>query len=354
MFRASMLPLMLGLLLLPRLSESAEEAFVKPKALCKGDTIALVAPAYPLAEGRVSLVEKRLSEMGFKVKRGPNLFVRYGYLAGSDEDRAEALMEAFRDPEVDAVFPGTGGYGVSRILDHLDFDTIQSHPKLLIGFSDITALHLAINRKCRLITFHAPNPMWGLGSEEGMDPLAETYYWRAILADRYFGADGERLPAGWTYDFDTATTKPVTLVGGKGRGRLIGGNLSLVAALMGTPYEIDTKDRILFLEDVGEAPYRVDRMLAQLQMAGRLDHLAGAILGQWNKCTADHPDKSLSLDQIFDHYFGKRSYPVVKDFPVGHVRQNVTLPQGALAELDGTACRLTILEDPVELPEGKN
>lgn len=345
---------LIGLLAALATSIPAEESFVKPKAIRPGDTIALVAPAYPLRAEKVDLVETRLIALGFKVKKSPNLLTRYGYLAGSDEERAQALMDAFRDPEVKAIFPGTGGYGVSRILDRLDYDVIRANPKMLIGFSDITGLHLAIAKKCNLITFHSPNPLWGLGNEEGMDPFAESLFWRAIRADSYFGSDGKRLDPGWVYSMDGATTQPKTLVPGVGRGRLIGGNLSLIAALMGTPYEIETENRILFLEDVGEAPYRVDRMLAQLEMAGKLDSLAGAILGQWSKCVADEPENSLTLDQIFDRYFGRRPYPVVKDFPVGHVRQNATLPEGVEAELDAATCRLRLLEDPVEAePPGR-
>jgi muramoyltetrapeptide carboxypeptidase len=329
---------------------AAQEDFVKPKALEPGDTIAIVAPAYPLNEGRTNLAIQRLEERGFKIKTSDNLYTRYGYLAGKDEVRAREFMEAVLDPEVDAIFPGTGGYGVSRILDLLDYDAIRAHPKIIIGFSDITGLHLAINARSRLITFHAPNPMWGLGSKENLDPLAAKMFWRALLAESYPDSRS-RIAPGWTYPVDEATSKPRTITAGIGRGRLIGGNLSLVAALTGTPYEIETRDRILFLEDINEAPYRIDRMLAQLKLAGKLDDLQGVVLGHWRNCVADEPEDSLTLEQIFDHYFKDRGYPVIAGFPVGHVRENVTLPEGAMAELDGAACRLTVLENPVQLPE---
>ncbi len=334
------------------LSSPSSASYIKPPALRPGDTIAIVAPASPLEPpGRIQRAAERLKAMGFRVKEAPNLYHRYGDLAGPDDERVENLMAAFRDPEVKAVISGTGGYGVSRILDQLDWNEIARQPKIVTGFSDITALHLALNRKCHWVTFHSPNPMWGLGSETGMQPFAGRYYWRAILASNYFdAASGARLAPGWTYALDEVTTKPVTLVPGVARGRLVGGNLSLVATLMGTPYEIDTRDAILFLEDVGEKPYRVDRMLSQLEMGGKLNNLRGAILGRWSKCVSDEPEKSLTLEQIFDRYFAHKGYPVVTQFPIGHVADNATIPMGVMAELDATTGRLTILEDPVTLP----
>ncbi len=326
---------------------------VKPEPLRPGDLIAIVAPSYPMdPPGRIQLAIQRLRERGYRVKEAPNLYTRYGYLAGDDEARAAALMDAFRDPEVKAVFPGTGGYGLSRILDRLDWAEIARHPKIVIGFSDITALHLALDRRLGWITFHSPNPMWGLGNDEGMNPLAERWFWRALEEPRYFDPPPpgwHAFSSGWTFDLDGVTSAPRTLAAGIGCGRLIGGNLSLIAALMGTPYEIETQGRIVFFEDVGEAPYRIDRMFAQLEMAGKFNAPAGVILGRWHKCVADDPEKSLTLDQVFERYFAGRPYPVVADFPIGHVTENVTLPIGALAELHGATCSLRLLEDPVNL-----
>lgn len=328
---------------------------IKPAALRPGDTIALVSPAYPADAARIKQARERLELLGFKTKEMPNLFTRWGYLAGSDEQRAEAFMAAFRDPEVKAVFPGTGGYGVTRMLDRLDYNVIRANPKILLGSSDITGLHLAIWKHCGLMTFHGPNSMYGLGGASGLHPFAERYLWRAVRADSYFDAEGRKTAPGWTYELtpDTVTTdseRLVTLSPGKGRGRLIGGNLSLVAALIGTPYEIETRGMILMLEDVGEAPYRVDRMLSQLRLAGKLDGVSGVVLGRWRDCVADPGKPTFSVEEVFEQYFKDRPYPVLLQFPMGHVRPNATWPVGAMAELDADRQTLIVLEDPVTLP----
>ena len=326
------------------------KSFQKPEALMPGDTIAIIAPAYPLNSERVPRIAKRLKDMGFKVKYGPNIYERYGYLAGSDEERAKYLMAAYKDPEVKGIFPGTGGFGTTRMLDLLDYDYIRKHPKVFIGFSDITGLHLAINKKCSQITFHSPNPLWGLGSESGLHPFSEKYFWRAIKADKYFSDKGEKLPGGWTYEIPDDASKIVTIVSGVAEGRLIGGNLSLVAALMGTPYEIETKGKILFLEDVNEEPYRIDRYLSQLELGGKFEDVSGVVLGRWRKCVAEDPEESLTLEQVFNDYFSLRDYPVIVNFPIGHVSINATLPIGAMAELDADNRTLKVLEDPVMIP----
>jgi muramoyltetrapeptide carboxypeptidase len=329
-----------------------------PRPLAPGDTIAFVAPAGELDRERMALARFRLEERGYHVVQRDDLFAREGYLAGSDERRAEELMQAFRDPRVAAIFPGTGGYGVMRILDRLDYAFIRSHPKLVIGFSDITALHAALNRHAGLVTFHSPNPMYGLGSPDGLAPLAQCWFFRAL----------ERRAAGpWVIDAaETGTGAPVVPEGhgeaadpppappsawgrGKARGRLAGGNLSLVAALEGTPYAVDMRDAILLLEDVHEAPYRIDRMLRQLELAGRLSQLRGAVLGQFTgrRDRDDEPpedDPRYTVEGVLRQYFGAAGIPVLFSFPVGHVRDNVTLPLGAMVEIDADRVALTVLE----------
>ena len=271
--------------------------------------------------------------------------------------RAEELNAAFRSPDVDAIFPGTGGYGSTRILERLDFDMIQHNPKVLVGFSDITALHSAINQRTGLVTFHSPNPMWGLGNEDNLSPFSAHWFWRALLADRYPpGELGYTIsPLGWIDSATNAVLKkecelelPITVHGGRAEGRLIGGNLSLVAALMGTPYEIDTTDKILFLEDVGEAPYRVDRMLCTMRLAGRLSRLRGVVLGQFTRRkNEDTSDEIRTIDDVLDEYFSQLGIPVVKNFPLGHHRCNATLPVGVLCELDADKQTIRLLENPV-------
>ncbi|MEM7313839.1 MAG: LD-carboxypeptidase, partial [Planctomycetota bacterium] len=200
---------------------------VKPKALKTGDTIALVAPAGPIDQAGLSLATERLEGMGFKVLAAEDLLRRNGYLAGSDERRTEELMDAFRNPEVDAVFPARGGYGAGRILERLDYDLIRRSQKVLIGFSDITALHLAIQNKSNMVTFHSPVPMWGLGSPNGLPEISAHWFWRAILRDRYeSGQVGYLIKATWPegspekYDSICHLDPPYALVGGKATGAI--------------------------------------------------------------------------------------------------------------------------------------
>ncbi len=340
-----------------RAEESPAPIF--PKALAPGDTIMFIAPAKYLDEPRVQLAKRRLEECGFNVRFPKTLFRKHGYLAGSDQQRAAEVMAAFNDPEVDAVFPGTGGYGTTRIVDDLDYDAIRRHPKVFIGFSDITALHIAINQKTGLVTFHSPVPEWGLGIPDNLQRWAAHWFWRALLAKEYGNDRGYMILAKPTPQ-QIAESKglyadvppAVTLVPGTARGRLIGGNLSVVHALMGTPFEIQTAGKILFLEDVGEAPYRIDRMLSTLKLAGKFDHVAGVILGCFTRRKGEQPwDDDWSMNDVLADYFANLGVPVLEQFPVGHVPFNTTLPIGVESELDATAGTIRLLENPVRLPK---
>jgi muramoyltetrapeptide carboxypeptidase len=322
---------------------------IHPSALVSGDTIAFVAPAGKLDRTRMELARQRLEALGFEVRVPDDLYRTRGYLAGSDEARAQELMAAFRDPNVRAVFPGTGNYGSTRILDRLDYDVIRENPKIFIGFSDLTALHLAIEKKTGLVTFHSPNPMWGLGSEDNLTPFSATYFWRALLRREYLNAAGHPLPPGYPIAVPEEAPQIEVLRPGIARGRLTGGNLSLIIALMGTEYEIETSDRVLFLEDIGERPYRIDRYLCQLRLAGKLDNVAGIILGQFRDCEPKEGKDSLSLEQVFADYFGDLNVPVVSNFPAGHTAQNATLPIGGMVKLDADRRQVTILENPVRI-----
>ncbi|HOB75112.1 MAG TPA: LD-carboxypeptidase [Phycisphaerae bacterium] len=324
---------------------------IYPAALRPGDTIAVVAPAGSLEPYRIELARKRLIRMGFRVRLPRDLYRKRGYLAGSDEARAQELMAAFRDPAVKAIFPGTGGFGVTRMLDQLDYDVIRANPKILLGFSDITGLHLAIGRKTGLITFHSPVLMYGLGSREDLSDFSAEYLWRAVLYSSYFDWAGDPLEPGYSYYIPSEVATLRTLAPGKAQGRLTGGNLSLICALMGTPYEIETDGRVLFLEDVNEEPYRIDRFLSQLRLAGKFDRVAGVILGTFTGCETKKGSDSLSLAQVFNDYFANLPVPVVVGFPAGHARHNATLPMNALVELDASTRRIRILENPVRIEE---
>lgn len=313
-----------------------------PKSLQKGDTIALVAPASPVKRRRIEVAIERLEAKGFHIKLYGDLYRKHGYLAGDDATRAGELMAAFADPEVAAIFPARGGTGVTRLLDLLDYNVIRRHPKIVAGFSDITALHLALQSQTGLVTFHSPHPMDGIGVPDGLSDLSARTYWRALLADEYSGQDGYEIPLS-----DQERESIVTMYPGQATGRLVGGNLALVVALMGTPYEIDTLDNILLLEDINEQPYRIDRCLSQLKLAGKLDTLAGVLLGQFTKCEAPPDDKSLTLDEVFLGYFGELDIPVLQNFPTGHCRDNATLPLNVDIEMDADTRKVKVLENPV-------
>lgn len=316
-----------------------------PIRLVPGDTILFVAPSGPLDKTRMTLAKKRLEERGYVTLQTEDIFHKHGYLGGTDNRRINEFMGAWENPHVKAIFPGTGGYGVSRILDLIDYDVIKNNPKILIGFSDITGLHLAINKMTGLITFHTPNPMYGLGNEENLSLVSDYFFWNAIEKNN---------PNGYTIDLGPYDLKDsiITLHGGKEKGELIGGNLSLINTLMGTPYEIDTEGKILFLEDVGEAPYRIDRYLSQLKMGGKLDNLQGVILGKFTRRSDELPDDpdSFTMIEVLEQYFSQLGVPVLANYPVGHYKYNVTLPVGIMAEIDADKKLIQILESPTKPP----
>lgn len=287
-------PVTLALLLLvthtPNVFAADRLEMIYPKLLKPGDTIMFVAPAGPTKREDVKLAIQRIEQRGYKVKMRDDMFDEEGYLAGTDERRAEEFMEAFTDDEVDAVACVRGGYGVMRMLDRLDFETIRKHPKPVLGYSDITALHAALQAEAGLVSFHGPGPSSGLGTEEG--PTEFTV--RSLVQ-----AMEEHDPkAGYTIDVPESVAKVAAYGSGKATGRLVGGNLSLISALEGTPYAIDCEDAILLIEDVNEAPYRIDRMLAQLKLAGKLKQIKGAVLGQFT--TEFVREDKLTDDARFD------------------------------------------------------
>lgn len=323
-----------------------DSSIIFPRGLAPGDTIAIVAPAGDLERDRIERAAGRLREMGFRVTMRDDIYRRRGYLAGSDEQRSEELMDAFRDPKVNAIFCGAGGFGTTRILDALDYHAIRANPKILTGFSDITGLHLAIQRKAGLVTFHGPVASYGLGTKESTgSTFSLDYFWRAILLSRY--PQGASAEVGYTYTPPQDNPEIETIAGGVAQGRLTGGNLTLVAATMGTPYEIETDDRILFLEDRNEDPYRIDRMLSQMRLAGKLDHLAGVVLGVFVDCDTKTPAKSLTLEEVFRDYFEDLGVPVIWNFPCGHFKYNATMPLGVRAELNADTKTVRLLENPV-------
>ncbi len=317
---------------------------LQPKPLRPGDTIAFVAPAGNTKLEDVTLAKQRLEERGYKVKMRDDMFAVEGYLAGTDERRTAELMEAFLDDEVDAIFCTRGGYGCMRILDQLDYEKIRAHPKILLGYSDVTALHAALNRQAGLVCYHGPGPSSGLGTKEGPTDFSKKSLFQALESGESASAVAQ---PGYTLTVPKDVAQVASFGSGKAAGRLVGGNLSLISALEGTPYAIDCRDAILMIEDVNEAPYRIDRMLAQLKLAGKLEQIRGAILGQFT--TEFVREDKLTEDARFDtngvlqQYFENAGIPVLMNFPIGHHRQNATVPLGAQVEINADTRTLRIL-----------
>lgn len=307
----------------------------KPKRLALGDTIGLVAPSGRVSDSeRVDRAAQALEGLGFAVRVYPSCRAGYGYLAGSDEERAADLNAAFVDDAIDGIVCIKGGYGAPRILDRIDYASIARHPKLFVGYSDITAIHTALLNRCGLATIHGPMPSSDMLPE--FDEFSKAR-WLELLAGE--GAVG-RLPR------PTGVSAPKALIPGRARGILVGGNLSLVAATMGTPYQIQTGGRVLFLEDIDEAPYRIDRMLTTLRLAGVFDECAGVVLGNWNKCEADPDRPSLDLEEVFRDTLCGAGKPVLAGLAAGHCSPSLSLPLGTMVELDAESGEpgLTLLE----------
>lgn len=319
-------------------------SIVKPKALQRGDTIGVVVPAGPVNRERIDRALARIGERGFHTKTYGDIYRSRGYLAGDDTTRATELMEAFADPETTAVWCARGGYGVMRLLDRLDFDIIRQNPKIFVGFSDITALHHAFHQETGLITFHGPNLQDGFGKPEEMPPATERALWQAILAENQstIGAEAPIDLAG----ADTSQLR--ALHPGVCTARLTGGNLAVIAGMLGTPYEMHTAGRILFLEDIGERLYRIDRYLSQLRLAGKLSKLAGVLLGSFSYDDGDQADDPAAIAALCEEFFADLGIPVLAGFPAGHAEFNLALPIGGLIKLDAGAQQVTLLEHQVQ------
>ena len=324
-------------------SSDSPSIMQKPPALLVGDTIAFCAPSGFLDSVRMSLARTRLEEKGFYTIQEDSIYRRWGYLAGTDAQRASELMSYFKDKSVRAIFPGTGGYGSTRILSMLDYDIIKSNPKIFIGFSDITALHIAFNQLANLITFHTPNPMYGLGSKKGLDPISELYFWSLLMNSNDYTYE---IP----FDLYGDSLKVQTMVPGIASGKLVGGNLSLICSTMGSVYEAETRGSILFIEDVGEAPYRIDRYLSELKLAGKLDLVNGIIIGRFSRRETEAPDRStdFKMHQVFQQYFSIMKVPVIFNFPSGHGSKNVSLPLGCIVEINTEYETFKVLEPPIK------
>ena len=317
-----------------------------PKALAPGATVALVAPASPSSDPEnVAIAQEIVASLGFRPKPMPNVSRREMYLAGSDAERVADLNAAFGDPGVDAVWCVRGGYGSPRILPLLNYDLIRQRPKPFIGYSDITALLNAIERLTGLVTFHGPN------ANESQTAYTLDGFRRVLTRPEPAGLVAAP-PLFEAREGQAERQHRVrTISGGTARGRLAGGNVSVFATLVGTPFEPDLAGRILFLEEVGEEPYRIDRWLTHLVLTGKLSSCAGIVLGKFTDCGPREFQPSFNgtwtWQEVAADRFGALGIPVLSGLLFGHVADKATLPIGVMAELDADAKTLTLLEPAV-------
>jgi len=328
---------------LPMRSRAAEAPIVKPKRLAAGDTVMLVAPANATFETlELQIARESLEALGFKVKIGAHLLDRHGYLAGDDTARAGDINRAFADTSVAAVHAIRGGWGSARLLPYLDFETIRRNPKVVIGYSDVTALLLSIHAKTGLVTFHGPI---GLGR---WDSYSLDYYKRVLLAGErvtYTNKQGISPDRNALVQVDYRT---LTITPGKARGRLLGGNLTVLTTILGSPYLPDWDGCILFCEDVHEDYYRIDRMLTQLKLAGVLSKIKGFVFGGCSQCgPGDGNFGALTLEEIFADHVKPLGVPAWQGAMIGHGQPQWTVPEGAEVEIDATAGTIQLLESPV-------
>ena len=317
------------------------KTLLKPERLCFGDTVGIIAPASaPPDPKAVDRAAKALEKFGFKPKLAKNVRARHGFLAGGDRERAADVMQMFADKKVKAIICLRGGYGSARLLDRLDYEIIRRIPKIFSGYSDITSLHCALAKKVNLISFHAPMLNGGLQVKD-LAEFTRGSFFRTVMEAKAAGSicDG--------YD-----KKNISILrGGVAEGRLIGGNLSVLCAAIGTPFAPSFKGKILFFEDISEKPYRLDRMLTQLLNAGILQQATGVAVGVNSDC--NDPDAKpggeyrQSAADVMAERLAALRVPVVTGLPFGHVDLNATIPVGARAKLDGDSGDLIITEAAV-------
>nr|WP_286166184.1 LD-carboxypeptidase [Peribacillus frigoritolerans] len=293
---------------------------IKPQALKKGDTIGIISPASPPNQENLKRSLSFLEETGLTFKLGKHIEREYGYLAGKDEERAEDVHTMFQDQEVKAIICACGGFGTARMASLLDYDLIEKNPKIFWGYSDITFLHTAIRQKTGLITFHGPMLSSDFGEEAGVLPLTKQYF--------------QQLFENSQLTYDESLSPLEVMIEGNVSGELVGGNLSLITSSVGTDFEIDTKEKLLLIEDIDEEPYAVDRMLNQLYMAGKLTDAAGILVADFHNCVPQKRKKSISLDEVLAHYINLAGKPALKGFKIGHCSPNISIPLGTHAEMN--------------------
>jgi muramoyltetrapeptide carboxypeptidase len=307
---------------------------IKPKKLKRGDVIGIAAPSSPLvSEDALSRGIRYLEQLGYRIEVGSNIFKKRGYLAGTDRERVADLHSLFANTDVKAIFLARGGYGSGRLLSLLNYELIRRNPKIIVGYSDFTALSLAIFSQTGLVTF--TGPMVASDMADGLNRNAEEQLWQTLTSTEI--PQPLKVPA----------KHRIKINSGKSRGRLLGGNLSLIISLLGTPYFPNVNDSIWLFEDIDEQPYRIDRMLTQLRHAGVFQKTRGVVLGKFVDCTPPPSKPSLPLREVFNTLFAGLSFPVLGHLHYGHVKHLLTLPMGIRIRLDTTKGELSLLESAV-------
>lgn len=300
-------------------------AILKPQKLNPKDLIGIISPASSPDEFlRVEKGVKYLESLGYRVKVGENVGKNHGYLAGTDKERLDDLHSMFKDKNVKAIFTLRGGYGAFRFLDQIDYRIIKNNPKIFVGYSEITSLQMAFFEKAGLITF--AGPMVAVDFHDEISSFTNEHFWNLITSNKKIGRlklpEDQKLPP---------------LQKGIASGRVVGGNLAVFTALLGTPYFPNLTGKILMIEEVGELPYRVDRMLNQLRLAGAFKKIKGIILGRFVDCNEVNPDKkTLTLGEVIENYIASVKVPSIYTFPHGHIKDLVTIPFGIKVNLNAT------------------
>ena len=325
------------------LVQAANPKLIKPPRLKPGSVVGIVSPASAtFVREELDIVQDAIRALGLVPQLAPHVLDKYGYLAGKDTDRAADINQLFADPKVAAILPIRGGWGCSRILPYLDYQVIQKNPKIIVGFSDITALLIAINAKSGLVTFHGPNGLssWRTHQTESFRRVLFAGE-KLIFKNFKDPSDNDRLMQ--------VKYRIRTINSGKVRGRLIGGNLSVFSTLVGSPYLPDLKGAILFLEEIGENIYRIDRFLTHLKLAGVLTQISGFIFGQCPGCTPGSDYGSLTLEQVLSDHIKPLNIPAWHGAMIGHVENILTIPIGSQVEINANSGTITMLESAVSM-----
>ena len=312
---------------------AAQQALIKPPRVRPGDSVGLVSPATAAWETEQTKIwVDALESLGLEVVLGDNYFERHGYFAGDDEARAGDINAMFREPAIKMIF-ARGGWGSPRLLPLLDYDAIRSNPKVLLGYSDATALITAVHVKTGLVTFHGPSPL---------NLFSAEHFRRVIMNGEAYTLENPKLIT--TNTLVQTENLIRTITPGRASGRILGGNLSLLTAVMGSEYLPDWDGSILFIEDVDEAVYRVDRMMTELALAGVLDRISGFVFGRCTECDPDSSYGSLTMEEMIAEHIRPRGIPAFAGTMIGHIDTQFTIPLGIDVEIDATAGTIELLE----------